>query len=174
MERKWIELFSSCFLLHKREKWCLLIGSLGLKASRWMQSRQVASERTNQEVFVQAVVGCPVSSSSLSSCFLFATSSSSSQPGTTVSLLEYCCRQMLRSFIDSALLLSFFYVYDFFLRALVGGGLVVCVGQEQGGTGFRVLSSAFQQYSPLTFSLAVFVAATCFLWGYKKKVEDEN
>lgn len=139
-----------------------------MKASRWMKSHQVASERTNQEIFVQAVVGCPVSSSSLSSCFLFETFSSSSQPGTTVSLLEYCCRQMLRSFIDSALLLSFLCLW-FSLRALVGG--VVCGGQERGGKGFRVLSSAFQQYSHLTFSLAVFVVATCFQWGYNRKVE---
>lgn len=51
-----------------------------------------------------------------------------------VSLIQLCCCPFLCLW--------------FFLRALVGGGLVVCVGQDWGGMGFRVLSSAFQQYFP--------------------------
>ncbi len=65
-----------------------------------------------------------------------------------VILLEDCRRQMLRNSIWFSFLVVSFYVYFIiFPQGFCGeGGGDGCVVQEQGGTGFCVLSSALQQY----------------------------
>lgn len=65
-----------------------------------------------------------------------------------VILLDDCCRQMLRNSIWFCFLVVLFLclLYYFSSGLLWGGRVDGCVVQEQGGTGFCVLSSAFQQY----------------------------
>lgn len=107
-------------------------------------------EKRNQDEFVWPVVGRPASSSSLSSrvrCFEAFTS-----PSRPRRLLSFCLKidvdKCLEIQFDSASLLSYFlFTLLFFLRAFcVRGRDGGCVVQEQGGTGFCVLSSALQQY----------------------------
>lgn len=116
-----------------------------------MQSRQVAMEKRNQEVFVWPVVGRPASSPSLfSRVWCFETFTSSSWLRRPLSFcLKIVVDKCLENLFDSASLLSYFmFTLLFFSSGLLWGrgeddG---CVVQEQGGTGFCVLSSALQQY----------------------------